>query len=135
MYKIEIAVVVVVNEGDAHAAFFAANANFFGDVFEFSSAIVVKEMDAIGETDRQIGVAVVIEIARGAAEAAAGNFESGFFRDIRKLSVAKIVEQVAGAVGCRAYEKEIGFAVAVVIEKACSGARADWCRIAAGEFE
>ena len=68
---------VVVDEGDADAAFFAANADFFGDVVEFSVAVVVKEMDAIGEADGEIGVAVVVEIAGGAAEAAAGDFESG----------------------------------------------------------
>ena len=119
---------VVVDEGDAHAAFFAANADFFGDVVKFSSAIVVKEMDAIGEADGQIGVAVVVEIACGAAEAAAGDFEAGFFRDVGEFSVAQIVEQAAGAVGCRADEKEIGFAIAVVVEETCAGAWADWRR-------
>jgi len=65
--EIEIAVVVVVDEGCAHAAFFATNAGFFGDVFEFSVAIVVKEADTVGEADGEIGVAVIVEIPRGAA--------------------------------------------------------------------
>ena len=49
--EIEIAVVVVIDESCADAAFFAANADFFGDIFEFSAAAVVEEADAIGKTD------------------------------------------------------------------------------------
>src|SRR5579859_2722953 len=47
--QIEIAVVVVVDEGEADATGFPADADFFGDIFEFSCAVVMKEADAIGE--------------------------------------------------------------------------------------
>ena len=65
---------VVVDEGQADAAGFAADADFFGDVFEFS-VLVVEKMNAVGEADGEIGVAVVVEVAGGAAEAGAGELE------------------------------------------------------------
>ena len=49
--EIEIAVVVVVDEGDADAAFFAADADFFGDVYKLSIGLVVEEMDSVGEAN------------------------------------------------------------------------------------
>src|ERR1700722_18012 len=124
--QIEIAVVVVVDKSDADAAFFAANADFFGDVFKFSVAVVVKKTNAVRETNGKICVAVVIEITRGAAEATAGEFEAGFPGDVGEFSVAEIVEEAAGAVGGGADEEEVGFAVAIVIEEADASARSDW---------
>ncbi len=56
--EIEIAVVVVIDEVPAAAA---ADADSFDDVFKiFSSAIIVKKADTIGETDGKISVAVVV---------------------------------------------------------------------------
>lgn len=70
-------------------------------------------------------MAVVIEIARGAAEAAAADGEASFGSDVGKFAVAEIAKQMAGAIGGCADEKEIRLAVAVVIEEAGAGGRAD----------
>ena len=53
-------------------------------------------------------------------------FKARFLGYIREFAVTEIVEQVARAIGGGADEKEIGFAVAVVIEEAGAGARTDW---------
>ena len=86
---------VVVDEGEADATRFAADANFFGDVFEFSVAGVVKQANAVGEADGEIGVTVVVEVAGGATEAGRGALEARGFRDIGEFSVAEIVEEMA----------------------------------------
>ena len=64
--EVEVAVVIVVDEGEADAAGLAANADGFGDVGELA-VFVVEKMDAVGEADGEIGVAVVVVVAGDAA--------------------------------------------------------------------
>src|SRR6266849_2157143 len=97
--EIEVAVVVVIDEREANAAFFAANSHFLCYVFKLAVTGVAEETNSIGETDGEIGVAVVIEITGGAAEAAPRDFETGCLRDVVEMAVAEIVEQAAGAAG------------------------------------
>ena len=124
--EIEIAVVVVVDERCADATFFAADADFFGDVYKLSVGLVVEEMDSVGEADGEIGAAVVVKVARGAAEAAARKFDTGLLGDILEAPVADVVKKMACAIS-GADEEEIGFAVAIEIKKTCAGAGADGC--------
>src|SRR4029077_11698240 len=65
--KIEIAVVIVVNEGHTNATFFAANVNRFGYVGKFSCAIVVKEAHAIAHADGLLRFALIVKSAHSAA--------------------------------------------------------------------
>ena len=60
---------IVVHPGQADAARLAADAYFFGDVFEFSVALVVEETNAVGEADGEIRMTVVVEVTGGAAQA------------------------------------------------------------------
>ena len=70
--QIEIAVVIVINEGDADASFFPADAYGFGDLVELAVSFVVQQVDAIAQTYGQIGVAIVVEVAGGTTQPAAG---------------------------------------------------------------
>src|SRR5579859_5903766 len=123
--QIEIAVVVVIYKRQADAAFLAPEANFFGDLLKFPRAAIVKEMDAIAETNGEISVAVVVEVAGSAAEAAASNFEAGLLGDVGEFALAEIAEQPACAIGRRAHQIKIRFAVAVVVEETSAGAWPD----------
>src|SRR5580704_3816735 len=123
--QIEVAVVIVVDPGEATASGFAANANFFGDVFELSVAGVVKEPNAVGEADGEIGVAIVVEITGGATEAGRGALDARQFRDIGELAVADIVEEVTAVRWIAAREEEIRLAVVVVVEEAGAVGGAD----------
>ena len=51
---------IVVDERDADAALFAADADFFGDFFEAAVALVMQKVDAVAEADGEVGVAIVI---------------------------------------------------------------------------
>ena len=147
--EIQIAVVVVVDEGETDTAGFAPYADLFCNVGEFSVAGIVEEADPISETDGEIGVAVVIKITGGAAEACCCALEARGFRDIGELAIAEIVEEMtccdfsaandyvgfvgpgvmednAGCAGFAADEEEIGFAVAVVVKKTSTVTWADW---------
>jgi len=63
--------VIIVDEGNAHAAGFAANAHGLRDVREPAVAFVVQEAHTVAEADGEVGVAIIVEITRGATEAAA----------------------------------------------------------------
>src|SRR5260370_14872411 len=69
--EVQIAVVVVVDEGDADAAWLAANAHGLRDVRELAVAFVAQQVHAFAEANGEVGVAVIVEITCGAAEAAA----------------------------------------------------------------
>ena len=115
--EIEIAVVVVVDEGGANATGFAADADFFGDVFKFSVAVIVKEVDA-GEAQTARSVRPSLSKSPAAQpKPLPESLRGRLLGDVFKFSVAEIVEEMAGAVGCAADQKEIGFAVAIEIEK------------------
>ena len=61
---------VVVHESDADTAFLAANTYFFRYVLKFAFGLIAKQVDTIGEANREIGASVVVEISRGATQAA-----------------------------------------------------------------
>ncbi len=113
---------IVIDEREADAAFFAADSHFLRHVFKFALAVIAKEADTIAEADGEIGVAVVIEITGGAAEATPRDFETGCLRDVLEAPTSEIVEQAACAAGGAADEKQIGLAVTVIVEEASTGA-------------
>src|SRR5690348_6628637 len=123
--EIEIAVVVIIHEGEANAAWFAPDADLVRHISKFSSAFVVIQTNAIGKTDRQVSMAVIVEIARCASQTTASQFKSRFSAYVGEFSVAKIVKQAAGSFVRTADEKEIWPAVAVVVEETRAGARPD----------
>src|SRR5580692_8544293 len=127
--QVEVAVVIVVHPRQADATRLAAEADFFGDVLEFSLAGIAKEPNAVEEADGEIGMAVVVEIAGRATEAGRGALEPRSFRDIRELSVSEIVEEVAAVRSIIAYEEDVRLAVVVVVEETGAVGRPDWgCR-------
>src|SRR5712664_912115 len=69
--QVQIAVVIIVDEGDANAAGLATNAYGLRDVREIAIAFVAQQVHAIAEANGEVGVAVIVEITCGAAEAAA----------------------------------------------------------------
>ncbi len=70
--QIQVAIVVVVHERQAHAAFVPPDSNLLRHINKFPISTVAQQPHAVAQTNRQIGVAVIIEIARRATEAAAG---------------------------------------------------------------
>ena len=66
---VEVAIVVVVDEGDAESKTDGAHAGCVGDIFEGAVAFIVKERDAVAGADDEIGMAVVVVVADGAAGA------------------------------------------------------------------
>src|ERR1700674_340309 len=114
---------VVVDERHPHATFFPADAHGLRDVLKFAVTLVAKEPNAITQAHGQIRMAIIVEITGRAAKATASSLNSGFLRHIAESSVAEIVQQAAAAVRRAAHEKKIGFTIAVVVEKASTGAR------------
>src|SRR5262252_8756701 len=105
--QIEVAVMVVINKGGGDAALFASNSDFFGYVDKLAAAVVV-------------------EIAGGAPKARGNSRQAGFFGSVRELAVSQIAQQVALPFP-GTDEKQIGLAVAVIVEKTGAAARADGC--------
>ena len=66
--EIEITIVIVVDEGYAHAARLAPDSYCLRDLFKLSIALVAQQMHAIVETNGEIGMAVVVEVAGGATQ-------------------------------------------------------------------
>src|SRR5580658_6447640 len=124
--EIEIAVVIIVHPRQADAARFAANADFFSDVFEFSTAIVMENPDSIREADGEIGVAVVVKISGSAPEASHVEVEARFLGDVGEFTAAEIAKEAAAVGFVCSDEKKIWFAVAVVIENARADTRTRW---------
>src|SRR5258706_306831 len=69
--KVEVTVVIVIDEGDADAAWLTANAHGLRDVFKLAIAFLVQQVHTIAEANGEVRMAIVIKITRGAAEAAA----------------------------------------------------------------
>src|SRR5258708_31892769 len=84
---------IVVDESDAHAAFFAANSHRLRHVFELAVTLVAKEPDTITQTNRKIRVAIVVKISGRAAKSAAAEMDSRFLCRIFKSSIARFVSQ------------------------------------------
>src|SRR6516165_10302561 len=124
--QIEVAVMVVINKGGGDAALFASNSDFFGYVDKFAAAVIVKKANASGFAHGQIGPSIVVEIAGGAPKAGANSRQAGFFSSVRELAVSQIAQQVALPFP-GTDEKQIGLAVAVIVEKTGAAARADGC--------
>src|SRR5215831_17771362 len=124
--QIEVAVMVVINKGGSDAALFASNSYFFGYVDKFAAAVIVEKANASGFAHGQIGPPIVVEIARGAPKARGNSRQAGFFGSVRELAVSQIAQQVALPFPATD-EKQIGLAVAVIVEKTGAAARADGC--------
>ena len=128
---VEVAIVIVVDEGDAEREADGAHAGRVGDIFEGAVAFIVEERDAVARADDEIGMAVVVVIADGAAGAFAVDLQLRGFRDVDEFAVADIVEKrgISFAVGID--EENVGLAIAIVIEDAGAAAE-EACEIFRG---
>ena len=119
---VEVAIVVVIDEGDAEREADRAHAGRIGDIFKCAVAFVVKQRDAVAGADDEIGMAVVVVVADGAAGAFAEKFELCGFCDVDEAAVAGVVEERGCALAIGVDEKNVGLAVAIVIEDAGTAA-------------
>src|SRR5215470_4530402 len=131
--KIDGAVIVEVRGDDAGPRRVDAKAGFLGNIGEGRIAVVAPQF-VLGFFSRgfrrhaevQIEVAVIVEIAGGAPKARGNSRQAGFFGSVRELAVSQIAQQVALPFP-GTDEKQIGLAVAVIVEKTGAAARADGC--------
>src|SRR5262249_48963225 len=119
--EVQIAVVIVIDEGGGDAFLRRLNAHGLRDVGKFAAAVVVEKMDAIVHAHGEIGFAVVVVVAGSAAPSAAAQFDPGGVGEVGKLAVTGVVQQPHRAVLRRADQQQIGPAIVVVVKKARAG--------------
>src|SRR5437660_887533 len=127
--QIEVAVVVIIYERDAHTSFFPADSHFFRYIFKLSLTLVAQQLHAVAQAYRKIGLPVIVKIARSAAESAARKTNARRLRYILKSPVAQVAQQMARPIRRAVHEKEIRLAIAVKVKKtrarACSDGHRD----------
>src|SRR5262249_14848349 len=73
--EVQIAVVIVIDEGRGEAFFWRLNAVGFRGVGKFAAALVVEEVNAVVHAYGEIGFAVVVVVAGSAAQSATAEFD------------------------------------------------------------
>ena len=113
---------IVVHERRADATRLSSDPNCLRHILERRVALIPQQMNSVAQAYDQIRVAIVVKISRRATQPASAQHQLRRLRDVSEVSAADVVQQLTGSIGCGANEKEIGLAIAVIVEKARTGA-------------
>ncbi len=126
--QIEIAVLIQIYERRSQAnRFDLINGRFGGYVFEAAVPRVAKEVLLPNSGDEEIDVTIVVEISRTAAEARPRSRQARIHRDVGEVTGAVVAQQKVFHLTVDdhgAQHKNVGFAVAIVVEHDHHGAEA-----------
>ena len=119
--KIQVAVVIVIDECEAYIEARAYDAGCSGRIPKRAVFFVVQQKYAPIETHSQISRPVVVVVACGASDAVKHGVKASLFRDVLELAIAQVVIERHAPLWTIVRQEDILLAVSVIVQEASAG--------------